>query len=220
MQIQILSRALERDAAAVNTAAARSATAAQGQARRLSTLVDGLLDVSRLASNRLWLRVEETKLDELVDDVMTTMAPDFRRANCPVTVSVPPDVIVKWDRVRIEQVLTNLMSNAMKFGAGSPIEVRAEATDTQVEISVRDHGIGISKDDQERIFGRFERAVPTRHFGGLGLGLYISAQIVRSHQGSFHVESEPGKGSCFTVRLPRGTQPSPALTNLEAGPNP
>jgi len=149
---------------------------------------------------------------------MTTMAPDFRRANCPVTVSVPPGVVVKWDRVRIEQVLTNLMSNAMKFGAGNPIEVRAEATDTEVEISVRDHGIGISKDDQERIFGRFERAVPTRHFGGLGLGLYISAQIVRSHQGSFHVESEPGKGACFTVRLPRGTQPAPALTSLEAGP--
>jgi PAS domain S-box-containing protein len=219
LQIQILSRALERNPSATDAAAARSATAAQSQARRLSTLVDGLLDVSRLASNRLWLRVEEMKLDELVDEVMTTMAPDFRRANCAVTVSIPPDVVVKWDRVRIEQVLTNLMSNAMKFGAGNPIEVQAAATDTQVEIAVRDHGIGISREDQQRIFGRFERAVPTRHFGGLGLGLYISAQIVRSHQGSFQVESEPGQGACFTVRLPRGTQPSPSLTNLDTGPS-
>jgi PAS domain S-box-containing protein len=216
LQIQILSRAIERDPSAVGTAAARSASAAQGQARRLSALVDGLLDVTRLASNRLWLRIEEMKLDELVDEVMTTMAPDFRRASCAVTVSVPPDVAVKWDRVRIEQVLTNLLSNAMKFGAGNPIEVSATAGDTHVEISVRDHGIGISKEDQQRIFGRFERAVPTRHFGGLGLGLYISAQIVRSHQGSFLVDSEPGKGSCFTVRLPRGTQPSPATT-VESG---
>ena len=142
------------------------------------------------------------------------MAPDFRRAGCPVTVSVPPDVIVKWDRVRIEQVLTNLMSNAMKFGAGSPIEVRASATNDDVEIAVRDHGIGISQEDQERIFGRFERAVSTRHFGGLGLGLYISAQIVRSHQGSFRVESEPGKGASFIVRLRRGTQPTQATSEL------
>jgi signal transduction histidine kinase len=139
---------------------------------------------------------------------MATMAPDFRRASCAVTVSVPPDVVVKWDRMRIEQVLTNLLSNAMKFGAGSPIEVRAEARDDDVEIAVRDFGIGISREDQERIFGRFERAVSTRNFGGLGLGLYISAQIVRAHQGSLRVESEPGKGSTFIVRLRRGTQPS------------
>jgi signal transduction histidine kinase len=139
------------------------------------------------------------------------MAPDFRRAGCVVTVSVPPDVVVKWDRMRIEQVLTNLLSNAMKFGAGSPIEVRAETRDDDVEIAVRDFGIGISQEDQERIFGRFERAVSTRNFGGLGLGLYISAQIVRAHQGSLRVESEPGQGSTFIVRLRRGTQPSQAV---------
>jgi len=124
---------------------------------------------------------------------------------------------VTWDRVRIEQVLTNLMSNAMKFGAGSPIEVLARASDDHVEIEVRDFGIGISQEDQTRIFGRFERAVSTRNFGGLGLGLYISAQIVRSHQGTLHVESEPGKGARFVVRLPRGTQPSQMTSPLDGG---
>src|SRR5262245_25284765 len=96
------------------------------------------------------------------------MTPDFRRADCPVTVSMPPDVVVKWDRMRIEQVLTNLLSNAMKFGAGSPIEVRAEADDDHIDIAVRDFGIGISREDQDRIFGHFERTVPTRNFDGLG----------------------------------------------------
>jgi signal transduction histidine kinase len=216
LHVQMLSRTIARDEpAGVNAGAVgHSVAAAQGQARRLSILVDGLLDVSRLASNRLALRVEETKLDELIDGVMSTMAPDFRRAGCPVTVSVPPGVVVKWDRMRIEQVLTNLLSNAMKFGAGSPIDVRAVATDDDVEITVRDFGIGISKEDQERIFGRFERAVPTRNFGGLGLGLYISAQIVRSHQGSLRVESEPGTGAAFIMRLRRGTQPAQATSEL------
>jgi PAS domain S-box-containing protein len=214
LHVQMLSRAIERSRPANAGAANHSIAAAQGQARRLSILVDGLLDVSRLASNRLALRVEETKLDELVDGVMSTMAPDFRRAGCEVTVSVPPDIVVKWDRLRVEQVLTNLLSNAMKFGAGNPIDVRAEAQGDDVEIAVRDSGIGISKEDQERIFGRFERAVSTRNFGGLGLGLYISVQIVRSHQGSLRVESEPGKGARFIVRLPRGTQSSQAVEGV------
>ena len=207
LHVQILSRAMEHDQPA-DVRVARSVAAAQSQARRLSVLVDGLLDVSRLASNRLALRVEETKLDEIVDGVISTMAPDFLRAGCTMNVSVPSDVTVKWDRLRVEQVLTNLMSNAMKFGGGSPIEVRADATDADVEIAVRDFGIGISREDQARIFGRFERAVSTRNFGGLGLGLYISSQIVHSHQGSLRVDSEPGKGACFTMRLPRGTQAS------------
>jgi signal transduction histidine kinase len=106
--------------------------------------------------------------------------------------------------VRIEQVLTNLLSNAMKFGAGHPIEVNVESTDANVTISVRDHGIGVAKED-----GRVERAIPARHFGGLGLGLYISVQIVRAHRGSLRVESKPGEGSCFIVDLPRGASPAP-----------
>jgi signal transduction histidine kinase len=101
----------------------------------------------------------------------------------------------------------------MKFGAGHPIEVTIDATPTDVRILVRDHGIGISPEDQARIFGRFERAVPTRHFGGLGLGLYISVQILRAHQGSLKVESTPGRGSCFIVSLPRGLRLSPTTAN-------
>jgi PAS domain S-box-containing protein len=203
LQIQLLHRAIEHDR--LNLAAAgRSVVAAEGQARRLSNLVDGLLDVARLASNRMGLHVEELDLRDLVDGVASAMAPDCQRAGCKLTVTAPPRAAVRWDRGRIEQVLTNLLSNAIKFGAGHPIEMRAAVSDGHAEISVRDHGIGISKEDQGRIFGRFERAVSTRHFGGLGLGLYISAQILRTHQGHLRVESEPGEGACFIAELPLG----------------
>jgi signal transduction histidine kinase len=203
LQIQLLQRAIDRDR--LNLAAVgRSVVAAETQTRRLSNLVDGLLDVARLSSNKMGLRVEEVDLRELVESVATAMTPECQRAGCTLSVSAPARAPVRWDRGRIEQVLTNLISNAIKFGAGHPIEMRATIADGMAEISVRDHGIGISKEDQTRIFGRFERAVSSRHFGGLGLGLYISAQIIRTHHGTLHVESAPGEGACFVVDLPRG----------------
>jgi PAS domain S-box-containing protein len=202
LQIQLLERAVNRERLDAPSAR-RGLSAAQNQAHRLSTLVDGLLDVARLASNRLMLEVEDLDLRTVVEGLLATMAPDFRRAGCDVTLAAPEAVTGRWDRVRLEQVLTNLLTNAMKFGAGRPIEVKIEATPAQAELSVRDHGIGISKADQERIFGRFERAVSTKHFGGLGLGLHISAQIMRAHHGSMRVQSEPGRGACFIVTLPR-----------------
>ncbi len=205
LQVQLLGRAIERDRLEVD-AARRGVAAAETQARRLSVLVDGLLDVARLTTHQLFIRVEELDLRQLVNGLMATMAADFQRAGCSVSVTMPGEVLGRWDRVRTEQVLTNLLSNALKFGAGSPIEMNVEATRTNVRISVRDHGIGISREDQARIFGRFERAVPTQHFGGLGLGLYISVQILRAQQGSLHVESEPGKGACFIVDLPRNLE--------------
>jgi signal transduction histidine kinase len=184
-------------------AALRSVTAAERQARRLSSLIDDLLDVSRLAINRMTLRTEEVDLAQIARDVVATMAAELHRAGCVVDVAAPAAVQGRWDRTRLEQVLTNLLSNAMKFGAGRPIEVTVDETDREVRATVRDHGIGISREDQSRIFGQFERAVSTRHYGGLGLGLYISAQILRVQGGSLRVDSEPGKGACFTVVLPR-----------------
>jgi PAS domain S-box-containing protein len=207
LQIQMLRKGLGRDQpdpSIVN----RSVGAVESQALRLSNLIDGLLDVARLGSNRMGLHFGDIDLRELLDDVVSTMAGDFRRAGSRVLVTAPAraGAIVRWDRERILQVLTNLFSNAIKFGAGRPIELDASVRGATVELSVRDHGIGISKEDQSRIFGRFERAVSTRHFGGLGLGLYISAQILRAHRGSIRVESEPGQGARFVITLPRGLE--------------
>jgi PAS domain S-box-containing protein len=210
LQLQILDRAVGRERSEPESMMSRSVSAAENQARRLSTLIDHLLDVARVAGNRLGIRVEGMDLRQLMEGILTALAPDLERAGCRIAVSMPAEVTGRWDRMRIEQVLTNLLSNAMKFGAGRPIEVNVEADAENVRISVRDHGIGISHEDQTRIFGRFERAVSSRHFGGLGLGLYITVQILRAHQGSLRVESEPGQGSCFIVDLPRGLRSAKA----------
>jgi signal transduction histidine kinase len=114
----------------------------------------------------------------------------------------------RWDRLRLEQVLENLLSNAFKYGAGQPVEVVVGGGEGRALLSVQDGGVGIAAADVERIFGRFERAAPTRNFGGLGLGLYIARQIVEAHGGSIRLESSPGQGTTFTVDLPRAAQPT------------
>jgi signal transduction histidine kinase len=219
LQVQSVNRTIARDCAESGTAV-RGVAAVQTQARRLSMLVDGLLDVVHLASNRMALRFEEVDLRQLVGEVVDAMAVELQRAGCRLTISAPNPVIVRLDRARIGQVLTNLLTNAVKFGSGHPIEVRVDATPSSARISVRDHGPGIALEDQARIFARFERAVSPRHFGGLGLGLYVSAQILRMHQGSVRVESEPGQGACFIVDLPRGPRPPWATAETTSNPSP
>jgi signal transduction histidine kinase len=112
----------------------------------------------------------------------------------------------RWDRARLDQALVNLLSNAIKYGRGSPVDVSLEAERDGVELRIRDRGIGISQHDQARIFGRFERGVPAKNYGGLGLGLYIVQEIVAAHGGEIQVDSRVGEGSTFSVRLPRTTR--------------
>jgi signal transduction histidine kinase len=109
----------------------------------------------------------------------------------------------RWDKLRLGQVVTNLLSNAIKFGHGHPIEVEVQAVGDRVRLSVSDHGVGIAVDAQERIFKRFERASSERHFPGLGLGLWITKEIVEACRGTILVASRPGEGACFTVEIPR-----------------
>ena len=108
-----------------------------------------------------------------------------------------------WDRLRLEQLVTNLLSNALKYGNGRPVAVQAAGKATGVRISVEDHGIGIGAEDIARVFRRFERAVSGKNYGGLGLGLFIVQQIVDAHGGTIRVDSRPGLGSKFVVELPR-----------------
>jgi PAS domain S-box-containing protein len=180
-----------------------SIESADSQARRLAALVDRLLDVSRAAAGRIVLQTEEVDLVRVVRDVLSSMTHELARAGCSLEVDTPRELRGAWDRMRIEQLVTNLLSNAIKFGKGARIEVRLSASDDQVRISVRDHGIGIATEDHARIFGRYERAVSARHFGGLGLGLYVCSEIARAHGGRIRLESELGQGACFIVELPR-----------------
>lgn len=169
---------------------------------RLGVLVDELLDVSRITSGRLVLHPEELDLAELVREVVGRIRPEADRAGCELRLQVPGPVVSRWDRLRLEQVLSNLLSNALKYGAGHPVEVSLHVSGTRLLLQVRDEGIGIAPALQERIFERFERAVSDRHYGGLGMGLWITREIVTALGGTIRVESAPEQGATFTVTLP------------------
>jgi signal transduction histidine kinase len=170
---------------------------------RLSRLVSSLLDLSRIAAGRLEIELEDVELGALVREVATRFEEQAERAGCALVVDTPSEPVVgRWDGLRLDEVLTNLLSNAIKYGTGRPVELRVRRDGDLARVAVRDHGIGISEADQRRIFERFERAVSKRHYGGFGLGLWISRQIVQSLGGDVHVESALGKGSTFTVELP------------------
>jgi signal transduction histidine kinase len=169
------------------------------QTRRLGMLVDQLLDVSRLSAGKLILEEEPLDLVDVVRDVVT----HFPRETAPILVEAPAPVPGRWDPLRLEQVITNLVSNAVKYGEGRPVTVRIESDGGTAILGVRDQGIGIAPGALTRIFDRFERATPVRNATGLGLGLWIVRQIVEAMGGTVGVESKLGKGSTFTVRLPR-----------------
>jgi signal transduction histidine kinase len=169
---------------------------------QLTHLIDDLLDVSRIAAGRLVLRREDSDLAEIAREAVEHAAPEARRAGSELVITETAAVPGRWDRTRIEQVLANLLTNAIKYGKGQPIEVAIAAAGGGGRITVRDHGIGIAAEDQARIFDRFERASSVRNYGGLGLGLYISRQIVEAHGGTIRLDSQPGAGTTFTVVLP------------------
>ncbi len=176
---------------------------AERQTRRLSRLVDSLLDVSRVHSGRLELQREPTDLVAVAQDAVRALGDDARRAGCTIAVEAPaPALGGHWDRARLEQVATNLLSNALKYGAGKPVVVRVDSDGQRAQLQVRDHGIGVEPAERGRIFERFERAVSARHYGGLGLGLYIVRRIVEAHGGTVSACDVEGEGASFIVELP------------------
>jgi PAS domain S-box-containing protein len=172
---------------------------------RLHRLVLQLLDLSRIAAGRLKLETETVDLGNLLRDITAQFRDEAMRAGCDLRLRLDETIIGEWDPLRLEQIVANLVSNAIKYGPGKPIEVTAATTSGgDVTITVRDHGIGIPIELQERIFERFERAVSERNYGGFGLGLWIARRIVEAHGGTIRVWSQTGAGATFTVDLPRG----------------
>jgi signal transduction histidine kinase len=176
--------------------------------KRLQRLVDELLDITRIEGGQATTVLAEMDLAALVREVAEHFEFDLAQAGCRLVIAGPRTVLGSWDARRLEHVVTNLLANAIKFGAGRPIELTVGDAGEVAELEVRDHGIGIEPDRLPKIFDRFERAVSTANYGGLGLGLYLARSIVESHGGTIGVKSRVGEGSSFTVRLPRAGPPA------------
>jgi signal transduction histidine kinase len=180
------------------------------QVQRLVVLIENLLDVSRISAGRVQLNLQDFDLVDAARDVVGRFGDELARAQCELRFSSEGPVRGHWDRLRMEQVITNLLANAIKYGAGKPIRIHVERVGAAAVLTVEDRGIGIEAQKIPRLFGRFERAVSSRSYGGLGLGLYIARQIVEAHGGSIHVSSQVGVGSVFTVEAPLATVASTA----------
>ena len=176
--------------------------ATRRQVTRLSSLVSDLLDVSRIAAGRFTVERELVDLAAVVREVVARVEPQAQRAGSRLTLEVPEHLETESDRLRFDQVVTNLVDNAIKYGDGKPIHVRLGAEPGWAVLTVVDEGIGIDPAKLDVIFGRYERAVSERHYGGLGLGLYISRSVVEAMGGSVSATSERGAGATFEVRLP------------------
>lgn len=200
-----LHRGALREAGVAGVQLAERLEPALRQVRRLGTLVQNLLDVSRARNNHFVLDCERFALDSLVREVCERFEEQARQTGSTLTLEACPRVEVFWDRLRMEQALSNLITNAIKYGAGGPISVRAEQRDGAVALEVRDRGIGVPEADSERIFNPFERAATGHRVESLGLGLYIVREIARAHGGSVSASGREGGGSCFTLHLPMGT---------------
>lgn len=172
------------------------------QVTRLAQLVEDLLDVSRIQSGKLIYSLEYVDLVSMVREVIERFVEDIGAAGNTIHLDGDLAVVVNCDRFRMEQVVTNLISNAIKYGAGTPILVTVESGVEWASIRVRDQGVGISLEKQSRIFERFERVITDPNISGLGLGLFIVRSIVHAHQGRVRVESQEGQGATFVVELP------------------
>jgi signal transduction histidine kinase len=172
---------------------------------RLKLLIDTFLDVGQIAAGELCLDLEEVDLGQLVEDVVHRTGDELAWARCTVDLDLQPGLIGRWDRLQIDLVVANLLSNAAKYGPGAPVEIAAWGTRDLAFLRVRDRGPGIPRQDQPRIFDKFTRLESGSKVGGFGLGLWIVRHIVEASGGEVAVESEPGHGAAFTVRLPRTT---------------
>jgi PAS domain S-box-containing protein len=201
LQLQHLVRMLERTEHEQLVAPVR---AALDEVLRLSALMTSLLDAQHDMRGHIALAPTELDLGDCIREVTERLRPRADVAGSPIAVDVP-SLRGRWDQLRMTQVFTNLLANAIKFGRGAPIRVEGLAEDKRVIVRVHDQGIGIEHRDAERIFEKFERAVPA-NYGGLGLGLYVTRQLILAHGGSISVASVLDTGSTFEVVLPRYVQ--------------
>ena len=172
------------------------------QINRISRLVDDMLQITHMASGKVSFNFEQTDLGLLVSDVLNRFSPQLEDNNITLSTKINPDIIGNWDRYKLEQVVIDLLPNAVKYDHNGPIEVEVKQDKKNAILLVRDYGIGIKAEDHERVFKQFERAISASNISGLGLGLYIVKKLIESHKGSISIQSELNKGSEFIIQLP------------------
>jgi signal transduction histidine kinase len=175
----------------------------QKQADRVEALISRMLTVSIIAAGHIKLDPQNVDLSALASAVIAGMTEAARQANCEVSLQTSGPVKGFWSPEHIEEVVRNLLQNALKFGRDQPVDVEVGADEMHAWLTVKDHGIGIAEADQERIFERFQRAVDPSNYGGFGVGLWISRQLVKASGGEIGVRSKPGQGATFRFSLPR-----------------
>jgi signal transduction histidine kinase len=180
------------------------------QVTRMVGLIDALLDVTQVLSVGMVLNKEQLDLADLIRQAEQRPRPRTGGHGVEVRLDLEP-AVGDWDRLRLDTVVTNLLTNAFKYGEGKPVDVKLRQQGGVAVLRVEDRGIGISPESQARIFERFERAVPDKHYGGFGLGLWIARKIVEEHGGTIGVTSKPGNGSVFLVTLPLHDETSDVL---------
>jgi signal transduction histidine kinase len=200
LQIDVLEREVQGRSTFDGTWLRERAGRLRRQVERLRKLLDVLMDIARLQAGRLQLERTRVDLAEVARAVVARLAEE-QTTPCELHIRADGPVVGRWDRARLDQVVTNLLSNACKYGEGKPVQIRIAAENGTAKLVVRDEGIGIAPEDTARIFERFERVADNLRFEGMGVGLWIARQIVQAHGGQIHVDSAPGGGATFTVEL-------------------
>ena len=171
------------------------------QVERLCKLVDDLLDVAHINAGKFRIKPEKMDLAEILTGVIERFSNQAKDKNVVFIADLSASIIGDWDKFRLEQVFSNLISNSLKYGS-SPIEIKISQVEDSASISVKDNGVGIKLLDQAKIFDRYERAIHHNEVSGLGLGLYITRDIVEAHYGTIEVDSCVGQGATFSIKLP------------------
>ncbi|MGE0526599.1 MAG: ATP-binding protein, partial [Bdellovibrionales bacterium] len=181
---------------------ARFVGSIDGGLNRLIRLVDDMLDISRIQHGRLSINAERMDLVPVLSEALERLKPQLAEAGMELKVSAPRQLFANIDRFRIEQVITNLVTNAIRYAANAPLDVTLQAVEDRITVSFKDYGPGIKKEDRVRVFDRFERLVSADQISGMGLGLFISREIVEAHGGTIKIDSEEHQGACFVIDLP------------------
>lgn len=201
--VENLERRMQREDTESAVAYRRKLGSCHAQIDRLARLVDGLLDVSRISGHSLRLRRQYHDLSAVVTHAVANMRSLVEHTQCPIECRLENNAWGFYDEHRVLQLMHVLLENACKYGAGKPITIELNCRANEVDIVVRDHGIGVAPQDVRRIFRRFERAVSPHSYGGLGLGLFVAHKIATAHGGELTVDATCEHGARFVARLPR-----------------